>query len=418
VSSSTPTCRLCEASLSRVFVDLGMSPLSNGYLKPEQLQQMEPFYPLRVFVCERCLLVQLPESEKASSIFGEEYLYFSSYSESWLRHCEAYAAMATERFRLTKNSLVVELASNDGYLLQYFKARDIPVLGVEPSANVAKVAVEQKGIPTLVRFFGVAAARDMLAAGQAADLIAGNNVFAHVPDLHDFIEGIKLLLKPAGVLTLEFPHLLRLVEENQFDTIYHEHFSYFSFLTARRALERHGLAVFDVEELPTHGGSLRLFVGHAGHGSDGARPLSARVRELEVLEMEAGFHELTGHLGFRDKVEATKRDLLTFLIRAKKEGKKVAGYGAPAKGNTLLNYCGVREDFIEFTVDRSPHKQGRFLPGTHIPVLAPEALEQARPDYILILPWNLRTEIVGQLSALRDRGARFVVPIPRLEILE
>jgi 2-polyprenyl-3-methyl-5-hydroxy-6-metoxy-1,4-benzoquinol methylase len=415
VSSGGPACRLCGVPLSRVFVDLGVSPLSNAYLKEEQLHQMEPFYPLRVFVCEQCLLVQLPESQKASAIFGEEYLYFSSYSESWLRHCAAYAAMATDRFQLSADSLVVELASNDGYLLQYFKARNIPVLGIEPSANVARVAMEEKKVPTLVRFFGQELALQLRSQGRRADLIVGNNVLAHVPDLHDFIQGMKLLLHPQGTITLEFPHLLRLVKENQFDTIYHEHFSYFSLLTARRALARHELTVFDLEELPSHGGSLRLYARHAGSGPT---EVSERVRAVELAERAAGFEELAGYLGFHARVAAAKRDLLGFLIAAKQEGKRVVGYGAPAKGNTLLNYCGIREDLLEFTVDRSPHKQGRFLPGTHIPILAPEALDQAGPDYVLILPWNLQREIVGQLLPLRTRGTRFVVPIPRLEILE
>jgi SAM-dependent methyltransferase len=410
-----PACRLCNQRLSKVFVDLGMSPLSNAYLTEAQLHAAEPFYPLRVYVCERCLLVQLPEVQKASAIFGEEYLYFSSYSDSWLRHCEAYAGMASERFELSGRSLVVELASNDGYLLQYFKRRGIPILGVEPSRSVAKVAVEERGVPTVVRFFGKQAAADLRAEGKAANLIVANNVLAHVPDLHDFVGGIRALLARGGVLTVEFPHLLRLVAGNQFDTIYHEHFSYFSFLTARRALESHGLLVFDVDELPTHGGSLRVYARVA---EDPGEVVSDRVAALARREAEAGYAELAGYRDFRTKVEATKRDALAFFIRARQEGKTIAGYGAPAKGNTLLNYCGIRQDFLDFTVDRSPHKQGRFLPGTHVPILAPEALAQARPDYIVILPWNLRQEIVEQLAYARGWGARFVLLIPGVEIVE
>jgi SAM-dependent methyltransferase len=413
-SGSGESCRLCGVELRRVFIDLGMSPLSNAYLRAEQLHRMEPFYPLRVYVCQGCLLVQLPVAQRAAEIFGDEYLYFSSYSESWLRHCEAYAGMACERFGLNDRSLVVELASNDGYLLQYFKRRHIPVLGVEPSRNVAQVAVEQRGIPTLARFFGRELASELRAQGQAADLIVANNVLAHVPDLHDFLAGIATLLRPGGVCTVEFPHLLRLMQENQFDTIYHEHFSYFSLLTARRAFAQHGLDLFDVDELPTHGGSLRLY---ARPRAAGATP-SEKVALLEKREAAAGLGALEGYLGFRSQVERCKRDLLSFLIKARQEGKRVVGYGAPAKGNTLLNYCGVREDLIDFTVDRSPHKQGRYLPGTHIPIRAPQDLQAARPDYILILPWNLKEEIVEQLADARTWGARFVVPIPRIELLE
>lgn len=410
-----PTCRLCGSALTTVFVDLGMSPLSNSYLREEHLHGMEPFYPLRVYACSGCLLVQVPELEKAENIFGGEYLYFSSYSESWLRHCEAYTDMMVERFGYGPNSLVVEVASNDGYLLQYFKKRGVPVLGIEPAGNVAIVAVETRGIPTVVRFFGVETATAQKRAGKSADLIIGNNVLAHVPDLHDFVGGMKILLKPNGVVTVEFPHLMRLVEENQFDTVYHEHFSYLSFLAASRAFAEHGLTVFDVEELPTHGGSLRVFARHA---DDASKPVTDRVRALERRESDAGFDRIETYTRFRPKVETVKRDLLEFLIGAKRAGKRIAGYGAPAKGNTLLNYCGIREDFIDFTVDRSPHKQGLFLPGTHIPIHAPSRIDEVRPDYILILPWNLKNEIVAQMSHVRSWGGKFVVPIPRLEILE
>ncbi len=406
-------CRVCEQSLNRVFVDLGMSPLSNSYLRAEQLHQMEPFYPLRVFVCERCFSVQLPEFEKASAIFGDEYLYFSSYSQSWLAHCEAYAKMMASRFRLASDDLVVELASNDGYLLQYFKAQNIDVLGIEPAANVAKVAIEERQIPTEVRFFGAQTAQDLVAKGHRARVIAANNVLAHVPDIHDFVEGMRILLAPQGVVTVEFPHLMRLMDNNQFDTIYHEHFSYISFVMARKVFEAHQMVVFDVEELGTHGGSLRVF---ARHQADSAKAVSNRVVDLVEREKDQGYESLQTYLGFRPRVEAIKRDLLEFLIKAKREGKRVVGYGAPAKGNTLLNYCGVREDLLEFTVDRSPHKQGLFLPGTHIPILAPEAIAEAKPDYVLILPWNLRTEITGQMAHIRDWGGKFVVPIPGVEV--
>jgi SAM-dependent methyltransferase len=397
-----------------VFVDLGMSPLSNSYLRADQLNAAEPFLPLRVYVCDGCKLVQLPEAERPEHIFAEEYLYFSSYSVSWLQHAERFAQMATERFALGPGSLVVELASNDGYLLQYFVARNVPVLGVEPAGNVAKVAVEQRKIPTVVRFFNRETAAMLAAEGKHADLIVGNNVFAHVPDLRSFVAGMKILLKPRGVVSLEFPHLEKLVLENQFDTIYHEHYSYFSLAAARRAFATAGLTVFDVEELPTHGGSLRVF---ARHDEDTSKPISERVLRLAEREQQSGYEELDVYLGFGKSVAKVKRDLLEFLIDAKEAGKKIVGYGAPAKGNTLLNYCGIREDFIDFTVDRSPHKQGRFLPGTHIPILAPEAIDAAKPDYVLVLPWNLRDEIVSQLSHIRAWGGKFVFPIPELQVL-
>ena len=411
--ASATACRICASALSHTFVDLGMSPPSNSYLPAEALGQMEPFYPLRVMLCASCKLVQLPEIKKAEAIFGGDYLYFSSYSESWLRHADAYARMMTARFGLGASSLVLEVASNDGYLLQYFKARGVPVLGVEPAANVASVAVHDRGIPTWVKFFGAATARELLSSRQQADVIVANNVLAHVPDLHDFVSGMKLALKPAGVITVEFPHLLKLMAETQFDTIYHEHFSYFSLLTATLAFAQQELTVFDVEELPTHGGSLRVFARHA---EDPTKPITDRVRALALRESEAGLEGLDAYLSFRSKVEKVKRDLLAFLVEAKRAGKKVVGYGAPAKGNTLLNYCGIREDFLDFTVDRSPHKQGLYLPGTHLPIRAPSAIDEARPDYVLILPWNLRDEIVGQLPQVAGWGGRFVVPIPRLEI--
>jgi SAM-dependent methyltransferase len=390
-----------------------MAPLSNAFLQPEQLDAMEPYYPLHARVCERCFLVQLGEFERPEKIFGD-YPYFSSFSETWLRHAREYAEQALGRFPLTAESLVVEVASNDGYLLQYFRERGIPVLGVEPAQNVAKAAIE-KGIPTLTQFFGKATAAAMQSAGQQADLLVANNVLAHVPELHDFVEGLRLALKQNGTIVLEFPHLLRLIQGSQFDTIYHEHFSYFSFLTAEDVLMRHGLAVFDVEEIPTHGGSLRVYACHAG--GDFRAP-QARVSKLRSLEMAAGIRELGTYEAFGQKVREAKRALLRFLIEAKDAAKSIVGYGAPAKGNTLLNYCGVGTDFLDYTADISPHKQGRYLPGSHIPIHHPDRIRQTRPDYVLILPWNLRDEIVKQLAFIRQWGGRFVVPIPTTEVLE
>lgn len=384
-----------------------MSPLCESYVSNVQLNQMEPFYPLRVELCERCFLVQLPAYVTADQIFSD-YAYFSSYSDSWVRHAERYAVAMIERFGLNARQRVVELASNDGYLLQHFVARGIPSLGVEPAANVARVAIE-KGVPTLVKFFGVETAREMAAQGLDADLLAANNVLAQAPDLNDFVAGMKTVLKPRGVITVEFPHLERLMAENQFDTIYHEHFSYFSFYTTNKIFSAHGLAVFDVEELPTHGGSLRVY---ARHDEDASREIGPRVAALLERELRSGVQSLASYAGFAEQVRETKRGLLDFLIRAKREGRTIAGYGAPGKGNTLLNYCGIREDFLDFTVDRNPHKQGRFLPGTHIPILHPDAIRRARPDYVLILPWNLKAEIMEQLAYIREWGGRFVTPIP------
>lgn len=411
--STAVHCRFCRAPLETVFVDLGMSPLANSYRTSDQLQQMEPFYPLRVYVCDRCLLVQLPEFESPAEIFGH-YAYFSSFSTSWLDHARRYAEMAIERFHLSSSSQVIEVASNDGYLLQYFQARGIPVYGIEPAANVAQVARE-KDIPTLVRFFGTETARDLVAEGLQADLLIGNNVLAHVPDLNDFVAGLKLVLKRNGVVSMEFPHLMRLMQENQFDTIYHEHYSYFSLCTAEAIFKAHGLKLFDVEELPTHGGSLRIF---ACHREDSSRPASSRVAALKRTEKEFGLTNAASYRGFSDQVQRTKRRLLQFLIGTKEAGRSVAGYGAPAKANTLLNYCGIREDLLEYTVDLSPHKQGRYLPGTRIPIYPPEKIRETKPDYILILPWNLREEIMQQLGYVAAWGARFVVPIPEVQVLE
>jgi 2-polyprenyl-3-methyl-5-hydroxy-6-metoxy-1,4-benzoquinol methylase len=404
-------CRFCGTPLSHVFVDLGMSPLSNAYLAESQLLDPEPFYPLKVFVCDYCHLVQLPEFEPPEKIFSD-YAYFSSVSDSWLQHCERYAEAMRNRLSLGPASLVMEVASNDGYLLQYFRRAGIPVLGVEPAANVAETAVAA-GIPTMVRFFGTQTADDLAAQGHQADLLIGNNVLAHVPDINDFVEGLRRALKPEGVLTLEFPHLARLMQERQFDTIYHEHFSYLSFTVVTRILAEHGLTVFDVEELPTHGGSLRVFAARTEAG----REVQSAVPDLLQREGDQGFTDLQHYLGFDAEVAAVKRDLLSFLIEARRSGASVVGYGAAAKGNTLLNYCGIRTDLLDYVADRSPHKQGKFLPGTHLPVVAPERIRETRPAYVLILPWNLRAEIMDQLAHIREWGGRFVVPIPRLEVL-
>lgn len=411
-SSNCKCCRFCGAPLSHTFVDLGMSPLCESYRNAEQLNQMEPFYPLHVYVCGDCFLVQLEEFVPPEEIFTE-YAYFSSYSDSWLSHARSYVDMVTGRFGLSANSFVVELASNDGYLLQYFVEKGIPVLGVEPAANVASAAVS-KGVPTLVKFFGQRTAHDLLSQGISADLIVGNNVLAQVPDLNDFVGGMKVLLKPGGVITVEFPHLVRLIEENQFDTIYHEHFSYFSFRTAEKVFAAHGLVLFDVEEIPTHGGSLRIYGRHADDESKG---MSDAVRQLKERESGYGLDNLERYSSFGENVKETKRKLLEFLIRAKREGKRIAGYGAPGKGNTLLNYCGIRTDFLDFTVDRNPYKQGKFLPGTHIPICHPERIAEERPDYVLILPWNFRDEIMKQLDFIRSWGGKFVVPIPEVAVI-
>jgi SAM-dependent methyltransferase len=404
-------CRFCGQALQRSFVDLGMSPLCESYVPRERLDAMEPFYPLNVLVCDHCLLVQLREYVRAEDIYSE-YAYFSSYSDSWLDHSRRYVEMAIERFQLGPNHLVVEVASNDGYLLQYFQAQKIPVLGIEPAANVARAA-QEKGIHTLVAFFGRQVAGELAEAGTRADLLVGNNVLAHVPDLNGFVAGLKRLLALRGTITMEFPHLMRLVEGNQFDTIYHEHFSYLSLLVTERVFSAHGLTIYDVEELGTHGGSLRIYARHA---EACAPPVRASVEDLRRREMEAGYHRIETYLGFAERVAETKRNLLEFLIAARRQGKRIAAYGAPGKGNTLLNYCGIRADFLDYTVDRNPYKQGQFLPGTHIPIFPPERLAQTRPDYILILPWNLKDEIMAQLDYARDWGARFVVPIPCVEV--
>ncbi len=401
-------CRFCDTELKHVFVDLGMSPLCESYVPSEKLNSMEPFFPLVVYVCEKCFLVQLDEYVAPEEIFTE-YAYFSSYADSWVEHARIYADAMIERFGYNSESLVVELASNDGYLLQHFVAKDVPVLGVEPAANVAKTAIG-KGIPTEVQFFGVKFAEELAGRGKHADLLLGNNVLAQVPDVNDFVQGMKILLKADGVITMEFPHLMCLIDENQFDTIYHEHFSYFSLYSVERIFEAAGLKMFDVEEIPTHGGSLRIYACH----DKADREPSERLVLLRRREEERGFTNLESYAGFSQQVEETKHKLLTFLIEARRQGKRVVGYGAPGKGNTLLNYCGIRTDLLEFTVDRNPYKQGKYLPGTHIPIYAPEKIKDAQPDYVLILPWNFKDEIIKQNSFIRDWGGKFIIPIPEV----
>jgi SAM-dependent methyltransferase len=413
--SSALECRFCRAPLRTSFVDLGMSPLCQTHIAPDQLADMEPFFPLHAYVCDDCLLVQLQEFVAPDSIFSE-YAYFSSYSSSWVEHARRYAVMAADRFQLGPHSRVMEIASNDGYLLQHFVAAGIPVLGIEPAANVAKVAVE-RGVPTTVRFMGRESAADIAREHGHADLLLGNNVLAHVPDLNDFVGGMKTLLAPGGTITMEFPHLLRLIEGVQFDTIYHEHFSYLSLVTVERVFAHHGLTLFDVEELPTHGGSLRIYARHTDENVNGAaRPVGERVHALREREIADGFLGSERYQGFGERVRETKRKLLAFLIDAKARGKTVVGYGAPGKGNTLLNYCGIRTDFLDFTVDANPYKQGKFTPGTRIPILAPDAIREAKPDYVLILPWNLKDEIARQADYIRDWGGQFVVPIPEVTV--
>ena len=404
-------CRFCGASLQHTFVDLGMSPLCESYLSADQLNRMEPFYPLHVYVCERCFLVQLEEYVSPEHIFTE-YAYFSSYSDTWLQHAQAYTQSMVGRFKLDRRSRVVEIASNDGYLLRYFVEKHIPALGIEPAKNVAKAAVE-RGVPTLVEFFGSPLAHRLVTEGEQADLLIGNNVLAQVPNLNDFVQGMTILLKPQGVITMEFPHLMRLMAENQFDTIYHEHFSYFSFIAAEQIFTAHGLTLFDVEELPTHGGSLRIY---ARHTEDESKPIGGKVEELRARELEAGFTNLDTYKSFEEQIKETKRKLLDFLIQAKRAGKSIVGYGAPGKGNTLLNYCGIRTDFLDYTVDRNPYKQGKYLPGTHIPIHHPDRIAETRPDYVLILPWNFKDEIMQQMTHIRDWGGQFIVPIPEVSI--
>ena len=410
---TTPRCLFCANDLTVTVVDLGMSPLCESFLSAGQLNRMEPFYPLHVYVCDRCWLVQVEEYVDPEGLFALDYRYYSSYSDSWLRHAERYVETMTERLGLGPQDLVVELGSNDGYLLQYFVRRGIPVLGVEPAGTICQVA-NDRGIRSVPEFFGVDTAERLVAQGHRASLVVGNNVLAQVPDVNDFVGGIARILAPGGTVTIEFPHLVRLIAENQFDTIYHEHFSYFSFQTVSTIFAAHGLTVFDVEELPTHGGSLRI---HARHADEHGRPLTERAWQLLAAEDEAGVRTVEYYASFARRVEATKRRLLEFLVDAKDQGLTVVGYGAPGKGNTLLNYCGVREDLLAYTVDRNPHKHGRFTPGTHIPIHPPEQILATRPDYVLILPWNLRREIVESMSVIREWGGRFVVPVPELRVI-
>jgi hypothetical protein len=411
--NSALKCRFCGEALKHTFVDLGMQPLCESYVNADHFNQMEPFYPLHTYVCHSCFLVQLEEFVAPEDIF-EEYAYYSSYSDAWLKHSKTYVDMITQKLELSQNSMVVELASNDGYLLQYFVQKGIPVLGIEPAANVAEEAIK-KGINTLVEFFGLKSLHALLQKGFSADLLIGNNVLAQVPDLNGFVESMKLFLKPAGVITMEFPHLMQLIAGNQFDTIYHEHFSYFSFITVEKILAAHGLIIFDVEELNTHGGSLRIYARHADNQS---RPIASGVGELREREINLGYDHLPRYFTFAEKVRATKRNLLAFLIQLKNENKSIVGYGAPGKGNTLLNYCGIRTDFIDYTVDRNPYKQGKFLPGSHIPILNPDQIKVSKPDYVFILPWNIKDEIMNQLSYIKTWGGKFIVPIPEVGVID
>ncbi len=410
--TAPPKCRFCSTELRTNFVDLGMSPLCQTHIEPHELNHMERFYPLHAWVCEQCWLVQLEQYVAPGDIFSD-YAYFSSYSDSWVEHARRYAENMIDRFKFGKHSLVMEIASNDGYLLQHFLARGVPCRGIEPAANVAEAAVA-KGIPTTVKFFGQKTAAEVAAEHGKPSLLLGNNVLAHVPDINDFVGGMKTLLAKDGVITMEFPHLLRLMDENQFDTIYHEHFSYLSFGTVRTIFAHHGLRLFDVDEIPTHGGSLRIFGCHA----DDSRADTAAVANLLAAEKAFGLTTAATYGTFEAKVLETKRKLLAFLIEAKNAGKQIVGYGAPGKGNTLLNYCGIRTDFLDYTVDRSPHKQGRYTPGTHIPILTPEKIRQTKPDYVLILPWNLKQEIATQNAYVREWGGRFVVPIPHVQLVD
>ncbi|KAM3103497.1 methyltransferase domain-containing protein [Phormidesmis sp. 146-12] len=408
---NSSSCRFCGSPLHHTFVDLGMSPLCQTHITPEELNHMEPFYPLHTYVCDNCFLVQLQEFVSPQDIFTE-YAYFSSYVDALLKNASDYADLMVDRFHLTAESQVTEIASNDGYLLQYFLKKGIPVLGVEPAVNVSQVAID-KGIPVVNRFFGKQTAIELADERGKADLLLGNNVLAHVPDINDFVSGMKVLLKSDGVITMEFPHLMRLMAENQFDTIYHEHFSYLSFAIVQKIFAHHGLTLFDVQEIPIHGGSLRIYARHA---EDSSKPVGERVTELLAREDAAGFNKLETYFTFTEQVKETKRKLLEFLVTAKQKGKTIAGYGAPGKGNTLLNYCGIRTDFLEYTVDRNPYKQGKFTPGTHIPILSPDKIRETKPDYLLILPWNVKDEIMNQVSYIREWGGQFVIPIPEVKI--
>jgi len=406
-------CRFCKTQLIHVFIDLVNSPASNSFLTAGQLNEPETFYPLKVYTCHKCFLVQVDEYKKSDAIFNSDYVYFSSYSTTWLQHAEKYTNAMIKRFGYSSSSKVIEIASNDGYLLQYFHKQNIPVLGIEPTSNTADVAIA-KGIDTLVDFFGVRLATELVSKGVKADLLLGNNVLAHVPDIVDFVGGMKIILKPGGVITMEFPHLMQLVDNGQFDTIYHEHFSYLSFHTVKQIFESRGLKLFDVEEIPTHGGSLRIY---ACHENDHDKKASGNVEKLLAKETDKGMTGLEYYDDFQRKAQKIKLDLLSFLIERKRENKKVAAYGAAAKGNTLLNYCGVRHDLIDFVVDANPNKQNKYLPASHIPVVNEMHLKETRPDYIIILPWNLKHEILEQLSYAKKWGTKFVIPVPSLELI-
>ena len=407
-------CRFCKTELTDVFIDLGNSPASNSFLTKEELNEPETFYPLKVYTCPKCFLVQVDEYKKSDAIFDSNYVYFSSYSKSWLAHAKKYTEMMTERFALNASSRVIEIASNDGYLLQYFKEKNIPVLGIEPTANTAQVAIE-KGIENVIDFFGVRLATKLASENIKADVLLGNNVLAHIPDIMDFVAGMKIILKDTGVITMEFPHLMQLVDNNQFDTIYHEHFSYLSFYTVQQIFAANGLEMFDVDELPTHGGSLRIY---AKHKEDSSKQVSVNVADLLQKEKDKGLTTMAYYSNFQLRALKVKLDLISFLIEQKRSNKKVAAYGAAAKGNTLLNFCGVKSDLVDFVVDANPHKQNKFLPASHIPVTDEAMIKEAKPDYIIILPWNLKEEVVGQLTYIRDWGGKFVVPIPSLQIID
>lgn len=405
-------CRFCQQRLSHQFVDLVSSPPSNSFLTKDQLNEPETYYPLKLYVCEKCWLVQIDEFKRADEIFNQNYAYFASFSKSWLAHAEKYVEMITQKLQLNKSSLVIEIASNDGYLLQYFQKKNIPCLGIEPAENTASVARE-KGIPVISELFGENLAIQLRKKGETADLLIGNNVLAHVPDINDFVKGLKIALNPGGVITMEFPHLMRLVEQNQFDTIYHEHFSYLSLHVVKAVFAAHGLELFNVEEFPTHGGSMRIY---AKHKEDMSRPLSPSLARLEKEEVRHGMLDLEYYQAFQEKADHVKNSLLSFLTEQKQKDKKIVAYGAAAKGNTLLNYCGIKKDFILFVADASPHKQGKYLPGSHIPVVSEDSIHKTRPHYLLILPWNLEEEISAQLQYIRDWGGEFVIPIPKLKV--
>lgn len=405
-------CRFCNTKMKDVFASLGVSPLANRYLRKDQLNKMEPFFPLTAYVCSNCFLVQVDEFETPENIFSE-YAYFSSYSQTWLNHCHDYTEQIIQRLNLGPHSQVIEVASNDGYLLQYFQREGIPVLGIEPAGNVAEVAI-QKGIPTDISFFSLTTATRLVQEGFGADLLIGNNVLAHVPNINNFVQAMKLILKNSGVITIEFPHLLRLIEGLQFDTIYHEHFSYFSLNTVQQIFRKHGLKVFDVEELPTHGGSLRIYVCH---DEEKQFTVNARVKSLLRRENGAGLRDISVYTQFDQRIRVLKREILSFLIKAKNEGKTIAAYGAAAKGNTLLNFCGIRTDFLECIADKNPHKQGLYLPGSRIPIVAPEEISKVKPNYLLILPWNIKEEIMREMDVIRQWQGRFVTTVPRVEVL-